>query len=498
MENQQQSRTLKRVIMLDLSLFVFDLLDPVKINQKKHTRNKILEVPSALVLMMRDSKSGSPILFLFIYAILKKIKEKYTGKDITEPHLLKLKNSTNNQVRELALNAEKRLFENFSPLIDQRPSNIKITKEAPPNYSEREFQYPIQRYDEIETLTSTAQENLQKIYTKELQIPRHNLFDLYFAQIQHAQEQDNPNNHAGNRTVALGEETFNIITRWGKGTYKLNENIAQEKDIVQKSRNFINEFNWKYAKDDLKFGFVYDLPVALILSGPAGVGSSLITLVGGTVIKEIQRSSLDDVSKAILIAIVVILVLASSGLLFKISGWDFINWDFLKQTKSTPAPLTLLTTPNASPTAQATYTFTPIPPTPIPITNTPIPPTLLPPSPTVVAIFNLNYCRYLTQPGDTAQSISNWFGIPEETYRLENYSDAGTERTAGQIVYISASCCNAQYSSWHTYEVKQGDRLYNIATISGISVNDLAYANHITNQEYIQTRQMLCVPPEYP
>ncbi len=489
---QQKSQYQQRVIMLDLSLFVLDFLDPDKISQKFELSNDIFEVPSALVLMMRDSKSGSPILFLFIYSFLKKIQKSYLKKSVNSKRLAELIHATEEQVKNMALEAEERFFDKFSPLIDQNLSN---NKTAEKDYSQQdqqghEFIYPIRRYDEIGTLTPVEQSQLQKIYTEKLELPRHNLFDLYFAQIYHAQTQDTPNKyHNWERVVSLGEETFNIISKW-KEVIKLHEGVEEDKKLIQESREFITEFKSTYLKehhDDIVFGAKYELPIALILGGPAGAGASLITMTGGTIIKAINASSLKEEYKKILIAIVVIVVLLSSALLLGIQGWEFL----FPQSTTTPIP---------APTATLTFTSvpqianspTPIP-TAIPATITLVPPTPYP-SPPATTFYNRNYCLYVTQLGDTAQSISKWFEISEDNYRNTNNSHPGTEFTEHHLVTINAPCCNSQYSNGISYTVRHGDTIFSLAKTRSITPEYLATANRLRDPWYIQVGQMLCLP----
>lgn len=70
--NQPPRNNVRQAVILDLSLFILDLLDPKKIQSRAEIGDHLLEVPSALVLMLRDSRVGDPTLFLFIYSLLKK------------------------------------------------------------------------------------------------------------------------------------------------------------------------------------------------------------------------------------------------------------------------------------------------------------------------------------------------------------------------------------------------------------------------------------------
>jgi hypothetical protein len=126
MENQQRIQYANQAIMLDLSLFVLDILDADKIKQKPENSDHILEVPGALTLMMRDAESGSPILFLFIYSLLKKLRKKYADSVVSDQRLITIANARQDyQIREIALTATKRLFKEFAPLIENESNQIK-------------------------------------------------------------------------------------------------------------------------------------------------------------------------------------------------------------------------------------------------------------------------------------------------------------------------------------------------------------------------------------
>ena len=140
-------------------------------------------------------------------------------------------------------------------------------------------------------------------------------------------------------------------------------------------------------------------------------------------------------------------------------------------------------------TNSPTSTITSIPPT---STITPFPTTL--PPPIATAVFNPNYCLYLTQSGDTAQSISAWFGISENVYRSTNNSHPGTEFTEHHMVTINAPCCNSQYPNGISHTVIQGDTIFSLAQTRNITPEYLASANRLKEPWYIQTGQMLCLP----
>ena len=195
----QEQRTQKQAILLDLSLFILDILDADKIKKNIIAHDHILEVPSALVLMMRDLKSGSPTLFLFIHSLLNKLIQKHQGKPNSDQRIVMLLNSSAHQIRERAWRASQNLYNNFSPLIEGVLSNASLSNQ--PEYESGKATHSIKRYDLVGTFSDKEQKKLQGAYTKELSLPKHPLYDLYFAQIYHAQATGTinfPNSHRKN------------------------------------------------------------------------------------------------------------------------------------------------------------------------------------------------------------------------------------------------------------------------------------------------------------
>ena len=223
-QNRSPESNKRQSILLDLSLFILDLLDARKLRENAEMRDHILEVPSALVLMLRDSRVGSPVLFLLIYALLVKTIQKYKDRPINDPRIINLVNSPDYTVRRKAWKITQQFYDEFSTLIDIAPQDTLPEELNQSDYKNKgeSSDFPIKRYDAIGSFSHEDQKRLQEIYTSELNLPEHPLYDLYFSQIYHAQafgvtaeEKILPC-----RTVSLDDETFNIISRW-KGKNEL-------------------------------------------------------------------------------------------------------------------------------------------------------------------------------------------------------------------------------------------------------------------------------------
>ncbi|MBK9207998.1 MAG: hypothetical protein IPL71_06735 [Anaerolineales bacterium] len=158
----------RQAILLDLSLFILDLLDTTKIKENASIHGYVLEVPSALVQMLRDSRVGSPILFLFIYSLLVKIIQNNKGKPITDPRIARLLNSVDYQVRGEAWKITQKIFEEFSSLIDIAPKATLPEDLNEPEYKYKNdgSNYPIRRYDFIGSFSRLEQLQLQQTYTR--------------------------------------------------------------------------------------------------------------------------------------------------------------------------------------------------------------------------------------------------------------------------------------------------------------------------------------------
>ncbi len=479
MENQQRIQYANQAIMLDLSLFIVDLLDTEKIKRGSLAPDHILEVPSSLVLMMRDSNSGSPILFLFMYALLKKlIKEQKQREDKNkDQRILELISSSDQEIRQKAWKASTNLTEYFSPLIAKEEITFTPDKNS----------LPIKRFDDIRSLSPREQEKLRSIYTTEIELPVHPLYDLYFAQIYDALSANYQNfSYLEHKNISLINSTFNVLKQW-KNINSLHE--EKNRDIISVSRELIKWFIFSYVRDDWKnmlFDTTLSLAVDFVQHGHIGISS--ITLAAGTIIPKV----ITQIPPRILTSTERIILFIIFMAFFFICVVVITRPEWLLPPKtSTPSPAaTSVTEPLSTPTTISITTEPTTVPTPT-HTLTPTPTQFPTPAPT---ISSLNSCLYVTQLGDTAQSISAWFGISETLFRQVNNLLSGTEFTEHIMVTISAPCCNTRYPNGSTYSVQKGDTVANLSQNLNISPEALAGANNLREPWYIQEGQMLCLP----
>lgn len=485
--NQPTGNNIRQAVMLDLSLFILDLLDARKIQERAEIRNHILEIPSALVQMLRDSRVGSPILFLFVYSLLVKIINQYREKHITDQRIVRLVNSPDYTIRGEASRITQRLFDEFSSLIDIEP---KAT-------SSDDLDNPIRRYDAIGSFSRDDQRRLQEIYTRELNLPEHPLYDQYFSQIYHAQAIGlTAESSFRRRTVSLGDETFQIVSTW-----KGKTNLDERSNVVQTSREFLRWFITNYIKSewkDIAFDATLELSVAGVLTGSAaGFGVSLVTLAGGTIIKAIVEAPPEIIHpdwKPILVIGVVVLMFVCLIILVR------PTW-FIRRALPTPLSVSL---PTSSPSLflqDTTPTITPITTSTSIATSTFVAPiqilatsTFLPINSSTISN-SPDYCLYVVQPGDTIQSVASWFYISE--FDIRN-SDARVNReifTLHQLIRINAPCCtHIGVNNGRSYSVQPKDNVFKLAANFSISVEKIISANNLNDSRYIQTGQMLCIP----
>jgi len=493
--NQPPRNNIRQVVMLDLSLFILDLLDSRKIQSRAEIRDHILEVPSALVLMLRDSRVGDPTLFLFIYSLLVKTIKKYKEKRISDQRIARLVDRPDFVVRGEAWRITQRLFDEFSPLIDIAP-RATLSEDLRDQESENRKEttdYPIRRYDAIGSFSQEDQKLLQGIYTTELNLPEHPLYDLYFSQIYHAQSVGlTQESNLRRRTVALDDETFNIVSEW-KGKTKLDE----KSDVVRASREFLRWFITTYIKSEwqgLAFDEVLEISVAGILTGTltGSLGVSLVTLGGGTLLKAVvlaPRDVLPDDLKPLFFVVILLLMIACLILVVR------PKWPFLPNARPTPSnvplspPTSLPLLSNSTPTIESlatlilvTSTETLNATTSVSVSSTPV-------------SNSPNYCLYVIQPGDTLQSVANWFYTSEADIRNNDSLVGQGVFTLHQLIKVNAPCCTRiGVNNGFSYSVQPKDNVFRLAINFSTSPEEIVFANNLGDSRYIQAGQMLCIP----
>jgi LysM repeat protein len=108
----------------------------------------------------------------------------------------------------------------------------------------------------------------------------------------------------------------------------------------------------------------------------------------------------------------------------------------------------------------------------------------------------------IVMPDQTLEEIAAQYGTTPEMLQEGNCLQDSTIQ-AGSLVFVPMSVQSSQSSApcgppagWVIYYVQPGDTLYGIATMFGVSVNQLVNANCL-NSTYVYSGQRLYVPPYY-
>lgn len=222
MNTNQNQPSNQQAILLDLSLFILDLLSPQKLKENVLANTLILEVPGALVSMMWSAKAdinsnsndGKSILVDFIYAHLLGIRNDPNNKDSQEQIIHEVITADESKIHLLANAAYERLLSEFADLIEGATrKKTSSTESEKKNLSD----YLIRRYEPSISLDVVDEYELQKAYKNSFGLKSHPLYDLYFMQIYHAQTIGLAASPILKRDLfALGNKTFESIQEWKK------------------------------------------------------------------------------------------------------------------------------------------------------------------------------------------------------------------------------------------------------------------------------------------
>lgn len=179
-----------------------------------------------------------------------------------------------------------------------------------------------------------------------------------------------------------------------------------------------------------------------------------------------------------------------------VARWTSVNPEaenVLPGLTETVRALEMSETPAAS--ATATVTFTPtasLTPT-VSATATSCPP--LPEG----------WVTRVVQEGDTLESLARLYGIEPRQLALGNCFPLSKQLTAGEVIFVpptlaptetftpTASTCGAP-ADWITYTVQTGDSLIGLAEATGVSVDEIQYANCLDDETKILVGQKLRLP----
>ncbi len=111
----------------------------------------------------------------------------------------------------------------------------------------------------------------------------------------------------------------------------------------------------------------------------------------------------------------------------------------------------------------------------------------------------------VVQEGDTLESLAKLYGIEPRQLALGNCFPLSKQLTAGEVIFVppilaptetftpTASTCGAP-ANWITYTVQTGDSLIGLAEATGVSVDEIQYANCLDDETKILVGQKLRLP----
>lgn len=485
----------RRAYLFDVSLFIFDVLNPEKILRNISNGNAIFEVPSAFVTMIWSSASGDTLLRDLIYANLIGLRNNGVLSKNPSEQIRRWANATDDDLRDFSQTVLQRILDFYSQFID---GTIKKGTQT------RTF-YFIRRYEPV--LPDQSNDDLQKMraaYTAEFGIRSHPLYDLYFLQIYHAQSEGIAASPLLPRVfVFLGRQAAGAFSRW------IGETDPRAVTLNTRER-YLRTLGWFVDE------CIADQFLDVAINGILGIGISFIVpdvpgvniLSGVSVADFVRKIILDPVVKSPYLrketdvpAILGIFIAT-----FGICACIFILWPSLRgRIFEAPSPLIssspsttqiLPVTPIESFVSSLTPTIQPITTS---FTDTPNP------TPSIVALvensatpvliyYEANYCLYVVQPGDTLQSVALRFRITENDLRAGDRLISLGELVANQMINVNAPCCAVINGRGFSYTVQSGDNLFRIAENNSTSFEYLASVNNLNNPRYIRTGQMLCIP----
>jgi len=488
-ETNGQQQEERRAYLLDISLFIFDVLNPQKILRSVSDGNAILEVPSAFVTMIWSSVSGDTLLQDLIYAYLIGLKNNGTLERNSNQQIRRWANATDEQLRDFSQIVLDHVLNFYSQYIDGATRG---------NSQIRSF-YPIRRYEPV--LPDQSNEDLLKMrdaYITELGIRSHPLYDLYFLQIYHSQSIGVAASPLLPRVfIFLGRQAASAITRWVGETDPRAIGLSTRERYLRTLGWFINEHIADELLDDAVNG-ILGVGISFIAANVPGIG----ILTGVSVASYIARKVvINPIVKSpyLLKETDVPALLGIFGTLFVVCICGFA---FLPGLRENLFGNSVFATPTTQPpTILDIQTSLPSPA--IQSVNV-VPAEVIVPTSTLIPVVDssldsnsgsseLNYCLYVVQPGDTFQSVMLRYHVSESGIKTSDDLSLVTFQV-NQTIKVDTSCCSVINGQGFSYTVQRGDNLYRIAKQNSVSFEHLVSVNNLYDPRYIQAGQMLCIP----
>lgn len=502
------SQNKRHAILLDISLFILDVLSPENILSRYRDDDILLEVPSAFVTMLQDAQSGNSLLGEFIDAHLLAIRNNPIHQRSASSEIQRIILASKEELISIRNTITGTIIRDFAPII-----NGAVRSSGQSNSNLLSQRFPIQRYEPLIPLSTTELSGLRLAYIEELNLSPNPLIDLYFLQVYHAQTVGNVESIVQRRElVSIGRSTHKSIKEWKGGSLRRFENTTdfvrqqnnnEDRRFVQQSRDLLRQFVNNYFKPRWRqiataaTSIMVDLVINVPQAGGIGWGDVGIATIGFYSAELINRGIFNPYNEPVDTRIVYIFV----GIIFIVC---IIMTYVLPRTfgrifnPPTPTPtnyLDLLNFNQSTPQITPTFTIAQDFPTSTPSLAPIYTPTLLVTAPVSATQPNgVSYCNYVIQPGDTIHSVAARFYVSDADLRTYNRSVDMGIFVANQMIYVNSSCCSSIGNNGFSYTVQPRETLYSIAKRNGKSVETLASINNLFDPRYIQSGQMLCIP----
>ena len=501
MEEQNNFQGNRHTVLLDISLFVLDMLSPEKIRNKYTQQDDsiVLEVPSAFITMIVDAQAGNLLLKQFINANIVAVKNNPIHKQSKDPKVQELVNATDEKLEEIKAAVQKTILIDFAPLIKDISKADQLTR---PSEGLQLDNYPIQVYEPLIPVSQKDLQTLRLAYGQELQLLPHPLFDLYFLQIYHAQAAT-----LGKRRelLSVGLATYKTIKVWrhrlfGHALNEYDDELKGEKEskeaqIEDASKELLrflvtNYFRkeWKSIIDDVT-GLTAELALTVARTGGIGLGGVAIEVVTLYAPKLVAKGIIEGNVTYVIAGLFLLLFVC----LFTAPEATKLLTSLLPSpTPAVVIPKIIITVSDAS---LATFTLSPtqeVASSPLPIIETP---TLITVSlQSVNQSIDTGYCMYVIQSGDSIQSVASRFQAAENDLRYYGKQVTLDIFEVNRMIEVNAPCCRQNDNMGSSYTVQYGDDLYSISRQFSTTEVAIASVNNLHSPSYIQTGQMLCIP----
>ena len=500
MGEESEGTVKSQVILLDLSMFILDLLSAEKLSDNFKSDEVVFEVPSALVTMIWAAKadedsggnSGRKLLEDFIDAHLRGIQNSPEHKKSSDPRTAQVLNSIQANFNSYLTLAYQRIVDDFAPLI--QGGSKPLSREN----TETQRDYPIRQYEPVLAITELEQTALRNSYKFEMGLDGHPLYDLYFLQVHHAQSVGIAASPVLRRKLlAIGRITHNAIKEWKRNILEEwnEQEYEQEDELLVKGivENYVKQ-NWK----PMLLGFGLDLTLSYLIPGSGivlNVANAFISMAAPAAVQIAERKTQLPLTEIILGFMAIVAIIS---LCVFVIGWG--NKNFL----SLENPFLLVNTPTQestsvsqnTPTQISTPTIQALPT----LTATIQPFTIETPTLSTTPSFQQlttnspDYCLYVVQSGDTLQSVATWFSVSTDDIRASDRLVKWGAFTYHQMIRVPAACCKHIGNNGNSYFVQPGDNVFRLAINYFTSVDKIVSANNLDDSRYIQSGQMLCIP----